>query len=75
MIILIYKLINHLIGFFFWLGTYEFGSEYPNHTYSGALGLLQSNKGDIFLQPGTQFFIKDFFEHSKVNSAIIIKNY
>ena len=42
------------------LGATTFGGEYPNGSLTGALKLLKSKEGDLYLSPSTQFFVKDF---------------
>ena len=40
------------------IGTYEFGKQLPNKSYDGALGLMETKKGDLYLVPSTQYFLK-----------------
>lgn len=39
-----------------------------NHTFSGALGLLQAGKGDVILDSFSQHLKKPWFEHSHASS-------
>lgn len=40
------------------IGAYEFGTQLPNKSYSGALGLLETKKGDLYYATSTQYFLK-----------------
>ena len=40
------------------IGTYEFGKQLPNKSHDGALGLMETKKGDLYLFPSTQYFLK-----------------
>lgn len=58
--------------------TDSFGMQIVNSTdnFTGAIGLLQNKKGDFFFYPGSQYFKKEFFEHSHPNDAerFVIEN-
>ena len=40
------------------IGTYDFGKQLPNKSHDGALGLMETKKGDLYLVPSTQYFLK-----------------
>ena len=40
------------------IGTYKFGKQLTNKSHDGALGLMESKKGDIYFSPSTQYFTK-----------------
>ena len=51
------------------IGDVDLGKEAPNnHTFSGALGLLQANKGDLMFDSLSQHLKKSWFEHSHASS-------
>ena len=52
------------------IGDVELGVEIDpnNHTFSGALGLLQAGKGDVMMQSLSRHLKKDWFEHSQASS-------
>ena len=50
------------------IGDVELGTEESNHTFSGALGLLQAGKGDLMLDSLSQHLKKDWLEHSHASS-------
>ena len=52
------------------IGHVELGVEIDpnNHTFSGALGLLQAGKGDLMFESLSQHLKKAWFEHSHASS-------
>ena len=52
------------------VGDVELGNDIDpiNHTFSGALGLLQAGKGDLMFDSLSQHLKKAWFEHSHASS-------